>query len=582
LRRVLPLLVVVVLAAPPAAHASALGVERLLPITGDTPFPKGCGVTGEQTPSTEAEPHLAVNPNNAANIVATWQQDRFPSDGGALSNLVAATKDGGRTWHTTRLPGLSRCTGGRDERSSDPWLSIGPDGRVYQSSLTFSETPAGLVGAAGPTALSAATSTDGGISFSPQSQIVNDNLYDDREAVTADAHHAGTAYVAWVRRYGALGESGIEYFSRTSDGGRSWSPGVPIYTPPSGFLPDPTLIGVLPNGTLLNVFMLANGSPVAKESAPQTPLVPWRVMASRSTDQGRTWSVPVEIASIDNPVAPDDPGSGATVRAYPEVSVGLAPDGGAYVTWNQVLSQSAGRIYLSRSTDAGQTWSAPLTVASPGGQAFIPNLAVAGDGTVGVSWDDFRNDRRGDKELTTDVWLAHSHDRGAHWSETHVAGPFDMLTAPPTSSTQVEGRFIGDYQGLVGLPDGFAALFAQGHPQATHGPSDVFFARISAAGALEARRPRLRIAVRPRRARAGRRTRFRFRVTVAVRTRGRLRRKAVRRATVRFAGRRKRTDRRGRVSFVVRFRGRGRRRARATKRAYRSGTVRIRVVRPRR
>jgi hypothetical protein len=71
-------------------------------------------------------------------------------------------------------------------------------------------------------------------------------------------------------------------------------------------------------------------------------------------------------------------------------------------------------------------------------------------------------------------------------------------------------------------------------------------------------------------------------VTVAVRTRGRLRRNAVRRATVRFAGRRKRTDRRGRVSFVVRFRGRGRRRARATKRAYRSGTVRIRVVRPRR
>jgi len=40
------------------------------------------------------------------------------------------------------------------------------------------------------------------------------------------------------------------------------------------------------------------------------------------------------------------------------------------------------------------------------------------------------------------------------------------------------GPFIGDYMGLVGLPDGFAAAFVQAKPQSRNGPTDVFFSRI--------------------------------------------------------------------------------------------------------
>jgi hypothetical protein len=40
------------------------------------------------------------------------------------------------------------------------------------------------------------------------------------------------------------------------------------------------------------------------------------------------------------------------------------------------------------------------------------------------------------------------------------------------------GPFIGDYMGLVGLPDGFAAAFVMAAPAAKHGPTDVFFSRI--------------------------------------------------------------------------------------------------------
>lgn len=82
-------------------------------------------------------------------------------------------------------------------------------------------------------------------------------------------------------------------------------------------------------------------------------------------------------------------------------------------------------------------------------------------------------------------------------------------------------------------------------------------------------RPRLRLVVRPRRVKAGRRVRFRFRATAAGRP--------VRRALIRFAGKRVRTNRRGRARITVRLRRRGRRAARVSRRGMRSGVARVRV-----
>jgi hypothetical protein len=62
--------------------------------------------------------------------------------------------------------------------------------------------------------------------------------------------------------------------------------------------------------------------------------------------------------------------------------------------------------------------------------AFEPSVAVDSHGTVGVTWYDLRNDKPGDDALTADVWFAHSDNRGASWSQTHVAGPTDLRTAP--------------------------------------------------------------------------------------------------------------------------------------------------------
>jgi hypothetical protein len=45
--------------------------------------------------------------------------------------------------------------------------------------------------------------------------------------------------------------------------------------------------------------------------------------------------------------------------------------------------------------------------------------------------------------LLTDYWRIVSHNGGRTFRESHLAGPFDMRTAPNAA-----GFFLGDYEGL--------------------------------------------------------------------------------------------------------------------------------------
>ena len=467
-------LMVLLAAMVPYASGASIRIE-VRRLSGATPFPRGCGVPGEHTPSSEAEPSIAVNPKNPKNVIVSWQQDRFPVDGGALTHMVAYSRNAGRTWRTILDPKLSRCTGGMDERASDPWLSIGPDGVAYLASLTFSETPLNPY-VAGPTKLVSQTSRDGGATWTPPVDVQPfDRTYNDREAVTADPTRPGSAYYVFVKRLGAFGESGPEMFSKTTDGGKTWSIPVPILVPPPLTLTDPTLITVLPDGTLLNFVLVANLSPFLPDLVPR---VPWVIVSTRSTDAGQTWSLPTVIATL-MPSAPIDPDGGDIVRAYNLISVDVGPDGTAYVAWNETTSPRSSAIWFARSSDGGETWSDPQPVARAPGQSFIASIAVDGRGTVGVMFDDFRRDKAGDRRLTTDVWFARSTDKGRTWSLRHVAGPFDALSAPESESSGVAGHFLGDYQSLDGLPQGFIGAFVMAKPAAAVGPSDIFIARIS-------------------------------------------------------------------------------------------------------
>jgi hypothetical protein len=88
--------------------------------------------------------------------------------------------------------------------------------------------------------------------------------------------------------------------------------------------------------------------------------------------------------------------------------------------------------------------------------------------------------------------------------------------------------------------------------------------------------PRLRISYSPHRTRVGRRSRYLFRVRARSASSGKL--VYVKGARLRFAGKRLKTDRRGRAHMRHRFHKPGKRRIVATKKGFRRGTARVRVL----
>jgi hypothetical protein len=104
----------------------------------------------------------------------------------------------------------------------------------------------------------------------------------------------------------------------------------------------------------------------------------------------------------------------------------------------------------------------------------MPAVDVSSDGTIGVSYYDFRNNTAA-PGLPTDVWLAHSHDAAASWGEQHLGGPFDMETAP-----FARGFFVGDYEGLTTIGRDFLAFFVMANTGSLANRTDVFSVRATA------------------------------------------------------------------------------------------------------
>ena len=152
-------------------------------------------------------------------------------------------------------------------------------------------------------------------------------------------------------------------------------------------------------------------------------------------------------------------------------------DGTLYAAWqdSRFTGGTHDAIVLARSTDGGNTWSAPVRVnADPAVPAFTPTLAVLPSGLVGVMYYDFR--QAGTPTYRpTDLWLAVSRD-GAAWRETSLAGNFDLLDAP-----NANGLFVGDYQGLSGDGSTFVALYARTNSGDPSNRTDVFADRVNGA-----------------------------------------------------------------------------------------------------
>jgi hypothetical protein len=436
-------------------------------------------------PNAEPEPRVDVNPTNSSNIVGVYQQDRW-DDGGARGLVSSWTKDGGATWHPVTIPGITRCSNGVYDRASDPWDSFAPNGDLYAISLSFDVFDP-------HNAILVSKSTNGGESWGAPTAVAEDFTNGlDKESITADPFDSNYVYATWDRflsppgfppsdqgRFHAASYVQQAYFSRTTNGGASWEPPQVLYNPGTQAGTIGNIINVLPDRTLVDGFIVfANHKRTIRGAY---------VADVRSTDLGGTWS---KKATLIAPVDPSFPGP--TDPDHPNLIIrgGELPDfavdrvsGKLYAVWDDDLPDGVDKVYFSQSADGGLTWSDPVkinqtptNVPTLDQQAFTATVKVAADGTVGVTYYDFRNNTSA-PGLTTDYWFVHCHATctdPANWAETHVAGPFDEEQA-----AYARGYFLGDYEGMVTIGNVFGAFYDQAVSRAANNPSDVFYSTLT-------------------------------------------------------------------------------------------------------
>ncbi len=471
-----------------AASVGGAAAAGLVTVSGPSPYAScsNANQPGTVYLNAEVEPQVAVNPATVGtghvNVVGTWQQDRW-SNGGAHGLVAGFSSDGGISWGETSLP-FSACapnaipdpfTGAPYNRASDPWVSIGPDGTAYAAGLLATNSTDGGVN---DTGVATVTSTDGGRTWgnanlqradqgtSPIFEVTQ--FFNDKESITADPLHAGTAYLVWDRLKApshspdaalkAHAFRGPTWFSKTTDGGKTWSTARPIFDPGQNSQTIGNIVVVDPaSGTLYDFFdqFSTTGSPKFTPRGDSVSFI-------TSTDGGVTWSK-ASVVSDEQTVLDVDPNTGAALRTEETLpSVAVDPvTGELYVVWEDArfTGGAVNQAVISTSTDGGATWSVPAPVStSSGTPAFTPTVAVNANGSVAVTYYDLRNLPSGDTStLPTDVWLKTSpRGGGAFGPDTHVAGSFNMLVAPNAG-----GFFVGDYEALGVIGSSFLPFFVQ-------------------------------------------------------------------------------------------------------------------------
>jgi len=256
----------------------------------------------------------------------------------------------------------------------------------------------------------AAYSTDSGHSWKLAENVdpKNYRVSGDVSVAFDNQGHAFACYIAFDRlgsfNYWAHGATRNGIFVRRSlDGGETWeaehipvseqpsSPGIPFEDKP---------------------YIVADSSKSKYAGNLYIGWTRWRLtdsqmVISRSTDDGKTWSHPIEIDA--HPGLPRD--DNGAVEGFDGV---VDPDGKLYAIWSQDND-----IMLTTSKDGGKTFSRarPIIHTAPIMFAIqtlerangFPQIAIDPKSKrLFVTWSDYRN---GD----IDVFLATSDDGGKHW-----------------------------------------------------------------------------------------------------------------------------------------------------------------------
>ena len=256
-------------------------------------------------------------------------------------------------------------------------------------------------------------SNDGGQTWSINRLGSSYGVYGD-PVVRAD--YNGNFYYAHLSNPKGKAYSDPEFLDRiviqkSTDKGQTWNDGS-FTLPRTPKDQDKQWLAIDPNDNTIYVtwteFDLYNSKDENDHS---------RILFSKSTDEGESWTSPLAISQYEGNCLDDDQ---TTEGAVPCVGA----NGEIYVAWSY-----DNKIYFDRSFDKGKTWMDKDKVVAdqPGGWTFnIPGISrcngmpvtqvdrsnCPNKGNIYVNWGDQRNG-----EEDTDIWIATSSDNGNKWSK---------------------------------------------------------------------------------------------------------------------------------------------------------------------
>lgn len=362
--------------------------------------------------ATEVEPDTFAFGNT---MVSAFQVGRI--FGGGSSDIGFATStDGGMTWTSGFLPGITQFfSGGQFSAASDASVAFdSAHGKWLIACLGLSSNNSVL-----------SSSSSDGINWNNPVTIDNKSSFADKDWIACDNNPAspffGHCYVEWDDA--GLGDQ--EKMSTSTDGGQTWSKAFNV----SG------------------AFGLG-GQPVVQTNG--TVVVPFEgngIQAFTSTNGGTSWGNVSTVSSInDHFVA-------GSLRTSPLPSADVDNIGTVYVAWQDCRFRTGcaeNDIVFSSSTD-GKTWSKVSRIPIDGTTStvdhFIPGFAVdhtTGGSTarLGLTYYFYPVANCSTATCKLAVGFISSSNAGSTWgAPVRLAGPMHLNWLPNTSS----GLMVGDY-----------------------------------------------------------------------------------------------------------------------------------------
>ena len=437
------------------------------------------------------ETSIAVNPNNALNVVASANDYQLRlSNGGRINETVYSRAhvsfDGGKTWTTYPIYYKSYTSTG------DPAVAFDDAGNVYLATLGFTWSQ-GLGCCVNPDILVAA-SQDGGVNWSKPARVFSGTgnfsgpgISNDKEYLTAWGD--GNAIVTWTVFNQGIGGSYINspiYASVTHDAGRSWSAAVEI-SGSAAFCVGASGGNACDQDQGSTPVVAADGSIYVSflSTRETTNYRNYYLVVKLDPNTGKRVAGPFKVADLvdgltDYPVNIDDTQTyqDSQFRSWSMGNMAADPTDASHlaVVWsdmrNSVLPAPSdpysaitnSDVVVSQSMDGGQTWSAPQALELPGDQ-FMPWGAYDSNGRLNIGFFDRSYDPANHAYGYT---LATETTAGSlNFSMSQVS---TELSDPTQGTRWFSGRtpnpdfpnpttFLGDYSGIASGPNGIVAYW---------------------------------------------------------------------------------------------------------------------------